>query len=354
MPLALGLAYGDWNRVFLMADMKLSFCLPTFNRGALIGEALESILAQGNREIEVVIVDGGSTDTTQSVLAEFSNSSPLVKVYRQEVNSGIDIDLLTAVRMARGQYCWLMSDDDQLEPGALNTVLRLLEENEGIAGASVNYASYDKHLRFQIATVPAATGTSCSGDYLFKSREECFATLGMHLGYISAQVIDRKLWTLVSSKYDLRPYLHSAWAMVYVIGQMLTVNPRWLYVHTPCIRNRSANDSFVLRVGEYKRQLISHDSFPKIVEDLFGKDSRVFDAITKATIRTRMPRNLAKIKANNIPSGLQFDLIRLYTRKYWKHLPYWVYVFPIFLIPNWVLRLTRSAYFLWRSARRFK
>ena len=330
----------------------LSFCVPTFNRGQFIGEALESILAQANEDFEIIIVDGASTDNTQSVLAEFTKRSPRVRVYRQASNSGIDIDLLTAVSLAQGEYCWLMSDDDQLENGALTLVRQRLERHRGIAGASVNYSSYDKNMRFEIATVPAVIGAKWGQDHLFTGREECFAGLGMHLGYLSAQIVNRQLWASVSSKIDLSPYLHSSWLMVYIIGQMLTFNSRWLYIHTECIRNRSANDSFVLRVGEYQRQLISHDSFPRIISDLFGKESSVLRTIANATIKNRMPRNLAKIKANNVSFMLQFDLVVLYTKKYWKYVEYWFYVFPIFLVPNWVFRVARFVYFEWKKTHR--
>jgi abequosyltransferase len=322
----------------------LSICIPTYNRADFIGHCLDSILGQWVEGIELVIVDGASKDATPAVVAEYQRRYPFIRYFRRSSNVGIDEDVLKVVELATGDYCWLMSDDDQFEPGALADVLGKLGQFSDLAGASVNYSSYDISMKFKIATVPALIGMDHTSDHLFLSREDCFAGLSMHLGYLSAQIVNRKLWNGVVSSCDLMPYMRSSWLMVFMIGQMLNRNSRWLYIGEACIGNRTANDSFVLRVGEYNRQLITHESFPRIIRDLFGEGSPVFGAITNRTITNRMPRNLAKLKANNASFQLQIDLVLLYTRKYGRHLNYWLFVFPIFLIPNFFLRFTRFVY----------
>ena len=322
----------------------LSICIPTYNRADCIRHCLDSILGQWVEEVELVIVDGASKDATPSIVGEYQQRYPFIKYFRRSENVGIDEDVLKCIELATGEYCWLMSDDDQFENGALTEVLSKLKHYNGLSGASLGYVSYDVNMEFKIATVPALIGMDPSSDYQFSSLDECFSMLGMHLGYLSAQIVNRRLWCEVVSICDLKPYMRSSWLMVFIIGSMLKRNPNWLYIAAPCIGNRTANDSFVLRVGEFNRQLITHDSFPRIVADLFGSNSQVFAHISSRTISRRMPRNLAKLKANNISFRLQGDLFLLYTRKYWKYINYWLFVFPIFFIPNFIFTATRFFY----------
>jgi len=324
---------------------RLSICIPTYNRAEFIGGCIDNILEQWQDGLELVIVDGASTDSTSEVVAEYLRRYPHFKYYRRSSNVGIDEDVLKVVELASGDYCWLMSDDDLLEEGAIASVLDRLSEFKNLSGASVSYSSYDKSMQFKIATIPAIIGMKPSSDQLFACGEECFAKLGMHLGYLSSQIVNRAVWNSAIAQSNLTPYMKSSWLMVYIIGQMLSIRPHWLYIHKECVKNRTANDSFVLKVGEFKRQLITHESFPQIVADLFGRNSDVFRKITNATIKSRMPRNLAKLKADNVPFLLQRDLLSLYTRKYGMYVKYWVWVFPIFLVPNFVMRIVRFVYF---------
>lgn len=98
---------------------KLSICIATFNRGAFISETLDSILGQIESGIEIVVVDGASPDNTMEVMTAYVQRHQEVKYFREAENSGVDADFDKAVGYARGEYCWLMTDDDLLKPGAL-------------------------------------------------------------------------------------------------------------------------------------------------------------------------------------------------------------------------------------------
>src|SRR2546425_2131461 len=106
-----------------MDNPRLSFCTPTYNFGQFIGKTLHNILIQGTEEVEIVIVDGASTDQTQEIVRSFQVSNPNLTYHRREQNMGVDRDLAKAVEIARGEYCWLMSSDDLLKPRAVSRVL---------------------------------------------------------------------------------------------------------------------------------------------------------------------------------------------------------------------------------------
>src|SRR2546429_1102168 len=96
----------------------LSICIPTYNYGAFIATAIRSVFADRHPEIEIVVLDGGSTDTTKDVVQKLAAGQPFVKYIHQSERGGIDSDLSRCVELASGEYCWLLSADDALVPGA--------------------------------------------------------------------------------------------------------------------------------------------------------------------------------------------------------------------------------------------
>ena len=82
--------YDQSNRNFVTP--KLSICIATFNRSKFISETLDSILAQLDSRVEIIVVDGASPDNTKDVLEEYIYRNPQLKYYCEQVNSGVDAD----------------------------------------------------------------------------------------------------------------------------------------------------------------------------------------------------------------------------------------------------------------------
>jgi abequosyltransferase len=110
-------------------SLKLSICIGTFNRADFIGATLESIVDQMTNDCEIVVSDNASTDGTEQVVSEFARRSNCVRYVKQDVNYGLDRNFDRVVELARGEYCWLMSDDDLMKPGAVAHVLEALRRD---------------------------------------------------------------------------------------------------------------------------------------------------------------------------------------------------------------------------------
>ena len=104
--------------------MRLSVCIPTYNFGAFIGETLQSIAAQLQDGVEIVVLDGGSTDDTAEVVGAFAQRYPQIRYHRRPERGGIDRDMARTVALARGEYCWLFGADDTMRAGALGANAR--------------------------------------------------------------------------------------------------------------------------------------------------------------------------------------------------------------------------------------
>ena len=328
--------------------IKISFGIPTRNSAHTIGYALDSIISQATEDVEIVIVDGASTDNTEEVVEQYKQKFPSIQYFWRAECIGVDRDIMKCVELAKGEYCWLMSDDDCLEDRALTNVLCLLEENSNLSGATVNYTDYNKDMKFPVSTFPSSNRGVIKSNYLFRNADECFSNIGLHISFISAQIVKTRLWNNVVADYELEPYMND-WLMVYIIGRMIQREPNWLYIHRKCVRRRIGNDSFIEKVGLYNRQLIAQVAYRDTISGLFGRKSNVYNKIFYALLVDRMPRSLAVLKANGISFAFQLKLLTLYTRNYKQYILYWVKIVPLFFVPNFIFKAVRQLYFKWKS-----
>ena len=107
-----------------MMPPTVTVLVPTYNRAALIGEALHSILQQTFVDFEVLVLDDGSTDSTPQVLADFTD--PRLRVLRLP-HRGISSTLNAGLREARGRYVARLDSDDLWLPEMLALLVPVLE-----------------------------------------------------------------------------------------------------------------------------------------------------------------------------------------------------------------------------------
>ena len=106
----------------------ISVIVPTFNRAAYLGAAVQSALGQvGIDALEVVVVDDCSTDDTASIVAQFSGDK--VRFGRHEVNRGGGAARNTGIEEARGRYVAFLDSDDQWHPEKLMKQLAALDRS---------------------------------------------------------------------------------------------------------------------------------------------------------------------------------------------------------------------------------
>lgn len=107
----------------------VSVGIPTYNRVEGLRSAVESVLAQGYPQIEVVISDNASEDGTRAYCEALAAGDSRVLYVRQERNQGLVANFLAVRDNASGPYfCWL-ADDDRLGTGSLPACVDFLEAN---------------------------------------------------------------------------------------------------------------------------------------------------------------------------------------------------------------------------------
>jgi chondroitin synthase len=138
---------------------KVSVYIPAYNAADYIEEAIESALNQTYTDLEVVVVNDGSTDPTGELLDSMYGTHPRVTVIHQE-NGGISSASNAAIRNCKGEYILQLDSDDALLPEAAEMLVAVLEKNdvgfvygdayltdsEGIAyGRAYSWSMYDRY-----------------------------------------------------------------------------------------------------------------------------------------------------------------------------------------------------------------
>src|SRR5437764_1366886 len=102
-----------------------SVVVPTFNRANFLEETIDSILSQNYPNLEVIILDDGSTDDTAETLARYRDR---VVVERHE-NIGETATVNKGFKLARGEYVCVVNSDDPILPGLIRAGVIALERN---------------------------------------------------------------------------------------------------------------------------------------------------------------------------------------------------------------------------------
>lgn len=114
----------------------ISVCMPTFNRAEYLAEAIDSVLNQSYKDFELIVVNDGSTDSTDSLMEHYLKLDKRI-VYVSTKNHGIAKARNYAVSLSKGQYVAVMDSDDLMGPDRLKKQLKELEK-----GFDVCYSSY--------------------------------------------------------------------------------------------------------------------------------------------------------------------------------------------------------------------
>ena len=111
-----------------MLTTKVSVIIPVYNTEKYVRQAVESICRQTLKDLEIIIVNDGSTDGSMTILEELAAQDERIKLFSQE-NQGQSIARNFALQKVGGKYLYFMDSDDYLENEALELCFEKAESN---------------------------------------------------------------------------------------------------------------------------------------------------------------------------------------------------------------------------------
>jgi len=134
---------------------EVSVIIPTYNYGRFLPRAIDSVLAQKDVDVEVIVVDDGSTDDTSEILASYGTR---IRAFRQE-NKGAPAARNLGLHEALGEFVIFLDADDWLLPGALSSRLSFLQRHPAygwVYGPCIYHDEQGREANKCFATYPFA------------------------------------------------------------------------------------------------------------------------------------------------------------------------------------------------------
>ena len=107
---------------------KVSILVPVYNASRWLRQCLDSIVGQTYNNLQVVLVDDGSTDNSLAICQEYAERNPFVEVYHQE-NRGVAAARNHLLSRIKGDYVLFVDSDDWIEPNMVETMIQLSENH---------------------------------------------------------------------------------------------------------------------------------------------------------------------------------------------------------------------------------
>ncbi len=253
-------------------NQKLSVVIPIYNFAQFLPQTLDTIISQPRfSDIELLILDGASTDQTPAVVKNYQRYFSQIKYVRQRERGGIDRDMAHAVSHATGHYCWLFSGDDLMLPGALPKVLDQIEgggdlyltrhmewvddREEWVAWPTVDV---EEERSFELSDL------SQRQDYFLRAQNtEAF------FSFIGGIIVRREKWESIPINEE---FVGSCWAHVARLFELMPSGLSVRALRDPYLERRPDNDSFGSGsvTGRFR---LTIDGFTKIVDHFFGSQS---------------------------------------------------------------------------------
>jgi abequosyltransferase len=307
----------------LDTPVRLSICIPTYNFGEFIGETLASVMPQVLDGVEVVVLDGGSTDDTPEVVRSFQDRYPSLRYHRREERGGIDRDMATTVELARGEYCWLFSSDDTMKPGAIARVLGHIESGLDVYLCGFTLCTCDMHPLKDQPILDAASGTVFD---LARAQDratyfERALTTTAFFSFLGSVIFKKARWDAIALDED---FVGSCWAHVARMFRMLPQGLRVEYLAPAYLYKRCDNDSF-MDSGLIRRFAITIDGYHRLARTFFAPTSPEAHHIRRVVTAEFPPYTLAYAKLTSHGASpedkrlLERLVATVYAEPSWRH-----------------------------------
>ena len=228
----------------------LTVCIPTHDgRGPMLAEAIDSVLAQCTPalagRVELAIADNASRDSTRDVVAAARERGVPIAYQRHPENLGVSRNIRACVALAGTDWCWLLSSDDALEPGAIAHVLALVEAHPDAVGVTAGQAVFDAALT-RLAPTQAAAMPALDRTTVLRGPGAVVSELGWAMSGLSSQIVRRDAWERAAARVLTRPGADDfVFPHVAVMLAMVVASPAWIWCPEKLVRVRADNVSIV-------------------------------------------------------------------------------------------------------------
>lgn len=211
----------------------VSIIIPTFNYGRYISDAIESALKQTYPDIEVIVVDDGSTDNTQQIVKSYP-----VKYYYQK-NQGKAAALNKGVKLSKGDFFLCLDADDKISSEYVSKAVAIMIKNPMVGFVVVGSRVWDEEAGIEDIWIPHK---------IFSK----YGLIGGWEGNVGPSLIRRKAFDSLDMGYDTRLPFHWDLEICFRLlqkGWKMAVIPEplhWYRLHKGSVNSEFRKDRMLL------------------------------------------------------------------------------------------------------------
>lgn len=317
----------------IMENKVLTIGIPTFNGSKYIRDAIESVISQVDERysnsVEILVSDNASTDDTGSIINEYIRKNKITITYVcNEVNIGYDRNVDNLFKHAKGEFVWLLGDDDYLANGAVAKFFEVIAKHKDLSVILLSVQFLD------IVTGNTNQMVKFDKDCLCQDGDDFFQRCGWGPAALSSLIIRKTDWNIL----PLHSYFGSQWIHIAAIVHILSSNKLSYIVSNIMSIARVSNDRWE---GHFGNQLMVSFSYLDILSEMIMLGYKV--GTYRYFVENRFERNLFEII--HLRPELLKDRYRMAKRMmpYYKfYSAFWLLHLPILLMPNTVLIILRG------------
>ena len=232
----------------------LTIAIPTYNRVERLKETLQRVIDEvEGKDVEIIVSDNASTDYTNEFMNLMINRYSYVKYFRRRENGGFDANFLNCFDKAEGKYVMLLGDDDVLLPGAIESILKCLEQRPVAVYLNTSRLLSREPIKYANYTVNSKENIECYDKNTF------LKNMGIYCTFISALVFDLEL---VKKIPDKERYAKTNIIQSHILFELLQNEGKYIVNSYNCIASQSnktvSYDVYNTWIKNYSELIIKH------------------------------------------------------------------------------------------------
>lgn len=328
-----------------MKSIKLSLCIPTYNRPEQFKRMLSGVLPQLTNEVEIVVRDDSTTAESKNIFDKLVLGSGIEFQYHVGEKIGLDAASLFLFEHARGEFIWLFSDDDELLEGGIANVLSLIDTDPDL---NAIWANFDTDF-------PSGVCVKNRGPGYFRNGSEVLDVAGTGIGLVSTQIF-RRNQGLLGFDIAKKHIVGFSFASTAVYLSVLAGPGKFYFLSGPYILCHPTRPEEFLRIMTSTGEIVNNAFRAYGVE--FHNILREFDGKFHAqTVRKLLSINFASLWRGMLvawvggwdsPQNKRLEMLKIY----WSYPECWI-ALPLFCIPLPIVKIFYRCYRIFFEHRQF-